>query len=285
MWLLQCAEIPASCVTTCLLAASLNSWWICLFPGMAVKWSSLSINLLLSLYRDTMWRIFTGSLLVEEKSSALLHDLREIEAWIYRLLRSPMPVAGQKRVDVEVLPHELQPALTFALPDPSRFTLVDFPLHLPLELLGVDACLQVLTCILLEHKVRKEEVIFDRYVESSVLFKTRVGWMCRTAVSWNQYFCGGKEELLLRFLFSKVLLLLKNTSETCFQINKGSSSSQPSNQVPASCDVCIPLGEVLPVNGCCNADMSFFVCRLYCSPEIIMHSQCLWWPLWLWSTH
>nr|XP_030130077.3 MAP kinase-activating death domain protein isoform X32 [Taeniopygia guttata] len=103
--------------------------------------------------RDTMWRIFTGSLLVEEKSSALLHDLREIEAWIYRLLRSPMPVAGQKRVDVEVLPHELQPALTFALPDPSRFSLVDFPLHLPLELLGVDACLQVLTCILLEHKV------------------------------------------------------------------------------------------------------------------------------------
>uniref|UniRef100_A0A8C5XJD4 MAP kinase-activating death domain protein n=1 Tax=Microcebus murinus TaxID=30608 RepID=A0A8C5XJD4_MICMU len=103
--------------------------------------------------RDTMWRIFTGSLLVEEKSSALLHDLREIEAWIYRLLRSPVPVSGQKRVDIEVLPQELQPSLTFALPDPSRFTLVDFPLHLPLELLGVDACLQVLTCILLEHKV------------------------------------------------------------------------------------------------------------------------------------
>ncbi|XP_008572908.1 PREDICTED: MAP kinase-activating death domain protein isoform X2 [Galeopterus variegatus] len=103
--------------------------------------------------RDTMWRIFTGSLLVEEKSSALLHDLREIEAWIYRLLRSPVPVSGQKRVDIEVLPQELQPPLTFALPDPSRFTLVDFPLHLPLELLGVDACLQVLTCILLEHKV------------------------------------------------------------------------------------------------------------------------------------
>ncbi|XP_057408689.1 MAP kinase-activating death domain protein isoform X49 [Balaenoptera acutorostrata] len=103
--------------------------------------------------RGTMWRIFTGALLVEEKSSALLHDLREIEAWIYRLLRSPVPVSGQKRVDIEVLPQELQQALTFALPDPSRFTLVDFPLHLPLELLGVDACLQVLTCILLEHKV------------------------------------------------------------------------------------------------------------------------------------
>ncbi|XP_075693965.1 MAP kinase-activating death domain protein isoform X21 [Rhinoderma darwinii] len=103
--------------------------------------------------RDTIWRIFTGSLQLEEKSNVLLHDLREIEAWIYRLLRSPTPVPGQKRVDVEVLPLELQPSLTFALPDPSRFSLVDFPLHLPLELLGVEACLQVLSCILLEHKV------------------------------------------------------------------------------------------------------------------------------------
>ncbi|XP_073397719.1 MAP kinase-activating death domain protein isoform X16 [Dendrobates tinctorius] len=103
--------------------------------------------------RDTMWRIFTGAIQLEEKSNVLLHDLREIEAWIYRLLRSPTPVPGQKRVDVEVLPLEMQPSLTFALPDPSRFSLVDFPLHLPLELLGVEACLQVLSCILLEHKV------------------------------------------------------------------------------------------------------------------------------------
>ncbi|XP_036399141.1 MAP kinase-activating death domain protein isoform X8 [Megalops cyprinoides] len=103
--------------------------------------------------RDTMWRVFTGALSVEEKGSVLLQDLREIESWVYRLLRSPVPVAGLKRVDVEVLPREMQPALTFALPDSSRFSMVDFPLHLPLELLGVDACLQVLSCILLEHKV------------------------------------------------------------------------------------------------------------------------------------
>ncbi|XP_052457746.1 MAP kinase-activating death domain protein isoform X21 [Carassius gibelio] len=108
-----------------------------------------------STQRDTMWRVFTGSQSIEEKEkgSQVLQDLREIESWVYRLLRSPVPVAGQRRVDVEVLPHELQPALTFALPDPSRFSIVDFPLHLPLELLGVDACLQVLACILLEHKV------------------------------------------------------------------------------------------------------------------------------------
>uniref|UniRef100_UPI0037E81DD3 MAP kinase-activating death domain protein isoform X8 n=1 Tax=Semicossyphus pulcher TaxID=241346 RepID=UPI0037E81DD3 len=103
--------------------------------------------------RDTMWRVFTGALSVEEKGSQLLADLREIESWVYRLLRSPVPLAGQRRVDVEVLPQELKRALTFALPDNSRFTMVDFPLHLPLELLGVDACLQVLSCILLEHKV------------------------------------------------------------------------------------------------------------------------------------
>uniref|UniRef100_A0A3Q1EN92 MAP kinase-activating death domain protein n=1 Tax=Acanthochromis polyacanthus TaxID=80966 RepID=A0A3Q1EN92_9TELE len=103
--------------------------------------------------RDTMWRVFTGATSVEEKGSQLLADLREIESWIYRLLRSPVPLAGQRRVDVEVLPHELKRALTFALPDNSRFAMVDFPLHLPLELLGVDACLQVLSCVLLEHKV------------------------------------------------------------------------------------------------------------------------------------
>ncbi|XP_049575143.1 MAP kinase-activating death domain protein isoform X3 [Syngnathus scovelli] len=103
--------------------------------------------------RDTMWRVFTGALSVEEKGSHLLADLRDIESWIYRLQRSPVPVASQRRVDVEVLPHEMKRPLTFALPDNSRFSMVDFPLHLPLELLGVDACLQVLSCVLLEHKV------------------------------------------------------------------------------------------------------------------------------------
>ncbi|CAL8244402.1 unnamed protein product [Lota lota] len=114
---------------------------------------SLRAGLPCTTQRDTMWRVFTGALSVEEKGSQLLADLREIESWVYRLLRSPVPVAGQRRVDVEVLPQQLKRPLTFALPDNSRFCMVDFPLHLPLELLGVDACLQVLSCILLEHKV------------------------------------------------------------------------------------------------------------------------------------
>lgn len=115
-----------------------------------------------------MWRVFTGALSVEEKGSQLLADLREIESWVYRLLRSPVPLAGQRRVDVEVLPQELKRPLTFALPDNSRFCMVDFPLHLPLELLGVDACLQVLSCVLLEHKVSvcggKGRARLDRFI-------------------------------------------------------------------------------------------------------------------------
>ena len=36
-----------------------------------------------------------------------------------------------------------QSLLLFALPDRTRFSLCDFPLHLPLELLGVETCLMV----------------------------------------------------------------------------------------------------------------------------------------------
>lgn len=56
-------------------------------------------------------------------------------------------------LQLEVLPRDLNPPFVFALPDKTRFTLTDFPLHLPLELLGVESCLQVLTLIVLECKV------------------------------------------------------------------------------------------------------------------------------------
>jgi hypothetical protein len=48
--------------------------------------------------------------------------------------------------------------MLFALPDHTRFSLVDFPLHLPLELLGVDLCIRVLTLIMLENKVKLEKI-------------------------------------------------------------------------------------------------------------------------------
>jgi hypothetical protein len=58
-----------------------------------------------------------------------------------------------KLLQIEILSPTVHPALIFALPDHTRFSLVDFPLHLPLELLGVDMCLKVLMLILLENKV------------------------------------------------------------------------------------------------------------------------------------
>lgn len=95
--------------------------------------------------------------------SIVLHDVREIETWILRLLSSPVPVPAKTRVEVEIISSSMQAPLCFALPDHTRFSLVDFPLHLPLELLGVDICLKVLTLILLENKVNKCKMVPKKY--------------------------------------------------------------------------------------------------------------------------
>ncbi|XP_065577246.1 MAP kinase-activating death domain protein-like isoform X2 [Artemia franciscana] len=105
--------------------------------------------------RDTIWSLMTGFFVREEiqKSPLVQHLLRDIETWILKLLSAPVPVPGYTRVEVSILPHDLHRPLIFALPDHTRFPLADYPLHLPLELLGVDACLWVLTLIMLEHKI------------------------------------------------------------------------------------------------------------------------------------
>ncbi|XP_067655848.1 MAP kinase-activating death domain protein-like isoform X1 [Haliotis asinina] len=105
-----------------------------------------------ALTRDTVWGVLTG-ICSDNISSLVMHEVREIETWILRLLSAPVPVPGKTRVEVTILPKDLQPPILFALPDHTRFTLIDFPLHLPLELLGVDTCLKVLTAVILEHKV------------------------------------------------------------------------------------------------------------------------------------
>ncbi|CAH0560900.1 unnamed protein product [Brassicogethes aeneus] len=102
--------------------------------------------------RDTVWSVLTGHS-GDGPSSIVLHDVKEIETWILRLLSSPVPIPGKTKVEVEVLSPSVYDPLIFALPSHTRFCLVDFPLHLPLELLGVEMCLKVLTIILLENKV------------------------------------------------------------------------------------------------------------------------------------
>jgi hypothetical protein len=49
--------------------------------------------------------------------------------------------------------------MLFALPDHTRFSLADFPMHLPLELLGVELFIQVYTLILLENKVTRKNSV------------------------------------------------------------------------------------------------------------------------------
>ncbi|XP_062537080.1 MAP kinase-activating death domain protein isoform X2 [Armigeres subalbatus] len=102
--------------------------------------------------KDSVWNVLTSQG-TESTPSVVLHDVKEIETWILRLLSAPVPVPGSTRVEVEILSPVIRQPLAFALPDHTRFTLVDFPLHLPLELLGVETCLKVLTLILLEHKI------------------------------------------------------------------------------------------------------------------------------------
>ncbi|XP_038049379.1 MAP kinase-activating death domain protein-like isoform X3 [Patiria miniata] len=99
--------------------------------------------------RDCVWGVLTG--ICSDIPPLVRHDVRQIETWILRFLSAPVPVPGKTRVEIQVL--DTQPPMVFALPDHTRFSLADFPLHLPLELLGVDTCLRVLTLIMLENKV------------------------------------------------------------------------------------------------------------------------------------
>ncbi|KAF5297273.1 hypothetical protein FQA39_LY12112 [Lamprigera yunnana] len=123
--------------------------------------------------RDTVWSVITSQA-TEATPSIVLYDVREIETWILRLLSAPVPVPGKTKVELEILAPSMHEALTFALPDHTRFSLVDFPLHLPLELLGVDTCLKVLTLILLEHKVVLQSRDYNALSMSVMAFVTMI---------------------------------------------------------------------------------------------------------------
>ncbi|XP_063401019.1 MAP kinase-activating death domain protein-like isoform X5 [Mytilus trossulus] len=119
--------------------------------------------------RDTVWGVLTGQG-SDNLTGLVMHEVKEIETWILRLLSAPVPVPGKTRVEVQVLPKDLQPPLLFALPDHTRFSLIDFPLHLPLELLGVDTCLKVLTAIMLEYKVVMQSRDYNALTMSVMAF-------------------------------------------------------------------------------------------------------------------
>lgn len=106
--------------------------------------------------RDLVWTLLTTRFepdFTKILPENVLNDVCEIETWCLRLLSSPVPVPGKTKVELEILDPEIRPPLVLALPDHTRFSLIDFPLHLPLELLGVETCLKVITMIMMEHKI------------------------------------------------------------------------------------------------------------------------------------
>ncbi|UXI19558.1 hypothetical protein NH340_JMT05501 [Sarcoptes scabiei] len=106
--------------------------------------------------RDLIWSLLTTKFTSDFTKmipEQIIEDVREIETWCLRLLSAPVPVPGKTKVELEILDTKIKPALVFALPDHTRFSLVDFPLHLPLELLGVETCIKVMTMIMMEHKI------------------------------------------------------------------------------------------------------------------------------------
>ncbi|CCD62711.1 MAP kinase-activating death domain protein [Caenorhabditis elegans] len=102
--------------------------------------------------KDVVWAILTGHY-NEPIVPEVMKEIKEIETWILMLLSSPVPVPGKTKVQIEVMPMDLSQVFEFALPDHTRFTLIDFPLHIPFEILGIDMALRVLTAAMLEFKI------------------------------------------------------------------------------------------------------------------------------------
>ncbi|XP_018646720.1 map-kinase activating death domain protein,putative [Schistosoma mansoni] len=103
----------------------------------------------------SFWSTILSNQLAQQRNvdQLLFKVVYEIESWITNLLNAPVPIPGKTCLRLTVGPETLYEKLIFALPDKTRLTLIDFPLHLPLELLGMETCLKVLTAIMLEQKV------------------------------------------------------------------------------------------------------------------------------------
>ena len=53
--------------------------------------------------RDTVWGVLTGLVMDNNTPSLVMHEVREIETWILRLLSAPVPVPGKTRVEVSTV--------------------------------------------------------------------------------------------------------------------------------------------------------------------------------------
>lgn len=64
---------------------------------LANELHKLTKNISLS---DSVWTVLTGSA-TDQTSSIVIHDVKEIETWILRLLSAPVPIPNSTRVEVD----------------------------------------------------------------------------------------------------------------------------------------------------------------------------------------
>ncbi|CAI4223935.1 unnamed protein product [Auanema sp. JU1783] len=102
--------------------------------------------------KNVVWSVITGNW-DEPIPMHAIKEIKEMETYVLTLLSAPVPVPGKTKLVITLMPDNLLPDYQVCLPDHTRFNLVDFPIYLPFELLGVDVALQVLTAIMLEFKV------------------------------------------------------------------------------------------------------------------------------------
>uniref|UniRef100_A0A158R4P6 MAP kinase-activating death domain protein n=1 Tax=Syphacia muris TaxID=451379 RepID=A0A158R4P6_9BILA len=102
--------------------------------------------------KNILWAVLTGHWPGSIPEN-VMREVREIETWILMLLSAPVPVPGKTKVQLEIMPLGMMPTLEFTMPDHTRFPLVDFPLHILFELLGVKDAIRIISAVMLEYKV------------------------------------------------------------------------------------------------------------------------------------
>ncbi|CAH8527637.1 unnamed protein product [Schistosoma turkestanicum] len=80
-------------------------------------------------------------------------SIHQFQLWLLRLLSAPAPIPGCTCVYLSFQPPTVSSPLCFAVPDQSRLPLVDFPVTLPFEIMGIRKALRLIMCLLLEQKV------------------------------------------------------------------------------------------------------------------------------------
>lgn len=77
-----------------------NVFSLCIRHFEFAPWLKLIIDLVGC--RDTVWGVLTGQG-TDNLTGLVMHEVKEIETWVLRLLSAPVPVPGKTRVEVILL--------------------------------------------------------------------------------------------------------------------------------------------------------------------------------------